>query len=282
MAHVHFSIAFPIYAGLALAVGSSLVFVVDGNGNIVLLFSGVALAICAIFCLAAAEMAETVGGEVVGGLDVAVCDTDVKAGFLTLSPLQLQDDGEKSEAVTAAAALSTHKSRGWVNVCVFCGLLGGLWSPLSTLGRLEGGVEAPLTGLVIFQLGQLCCVPLQCCYYSLVLLLLQGREAYSQSNDPVIFLGEIAKSCRESARDTILALCTGAIVGTGYTLYFLASAVVNPTVALAIPSCEPLVAIVFGVVVSRKLQYATNTVRVYYLLAFSLFIAAIALLAKSI
>lgn len=304
MAHVHFSIAYPVYAGLALALGSSLVYCIDGQGKAPLLFSGVALAILAICCLAAAEAAEvspssSTANNQSGAVPSPVgCPPGSTSGLsTTFSPLQpqLSDEGndetrfkeggyEKKEDGSAYVPLSPARStsKGWVNVCIFCGMLGGLWSPLSSLGRLEGGVDNPLTGLIIFQLGQLCCVPLQCCYYSIVMLLLEGRDSYVKSNDPAIFLREISASCRVSFKDTALALCTGAIVGTGFTLYFIASVVVNPTVALAIPSCEPLVTIVFGVLVSRKLHHASQAVRLYYLLAFSLFIAAITLLSVSI
>jgi len=287
MSRIDFSIAFPVYAGLALGLGSSLVYFLDRQGDPAKLFGGVAMALLAIFALAAAEAQPhpEPSPQAQAHAAVATQEEEEDGAF---SPLH-GAEAEKKMGDDAASAssdgnkLSTEESRRWVYLCLFCGLLGSFWSPLSSLGRGDRGVTSPLIALVIFELGQLSSVPLQCCYYSLVLHVMERspeqRATHRAVQDPMVFLREIKAA---SLSQKILGLCIGAMVGTGFTLYFLSSASMNATVALAIPSCEPLATIFLGVFVSRTLKNAGLATKILYAASTSFFLAAVILLSLAV
>lgn len=265
MSRVHFSIAFPIYAGLALSLGSTMVYCLNRKGDVGMLFGGVALAIVAILCLAAAETEESGAG----------------AG-------ESADRREASEHQVAhnphVGPPATPSTKQWVKLCFFCGVLGSMWCPLSDIGRDENrGVSNPFCGLILFQLGQLCWVPLQCCCFSGIIHTMEGSSAEGWLVDPMMYVYEIVHSFSSprGKLDVLIGVLTGGIVGMGYTLYFLSSASINATVAFAIPSCEPLMTIVMGVCVSRNLEYSGAKTKVLYAAAFCLFVTAILLMSFS-
>ena len=312
MSRIHFSIAFPIYAGLALGVGSGLVYCVDGQGDVGKLFGGVAMALLAILSLSLAEAqpkpkaSSPAISEVIPSLDYSplhkASESDheeeeemkgpsarSEVDDMGIAELQAREHPPpKSQSMPPVDAFNVaepkESSRKWVLLCFFCGLVGGLWCPLSSLGRSPLGVTDPLVALVIFQTGQLSSVPLQCSYYSLVLHIFESRPAQRMQHtlqrirDPMTFLQSIA---RASAYQRFLALATGSLVGVGYTIFFLTSANINATVALAIPSCEPLVTIFMGVW-TGTLRGSTFATKVLYFVSTGYFVAAVTLLALAV
>ena len=306
MSRIHFSIAFPIYAGLALGVGSGLVYCVDRQGDVGKLFGGVVMALAAICSLSLAEaqpkaqasssaISEIVPGSDYSPLHKAGHEEDSKGPMagsevddLGLAKPEAHEypppKSQSTPPVVEAVAEPKESSRKWVLLCFFCGLVGGLWCPLSSLGRSPLGVTDPLVALVIFQAGQLSSVPLQCSYYALVLHIFESRPEQRKKHtlqrirDPMTFLYSIAQA---SAYQRFLALATGALVGIGYTIFFLTSANINATVALAIPSCEPLVTIFMGVW-TGTLRDASLATKILYMVSTGCFVAAVTLLALAV
>lgn len=97
------------------------------------------------------------------------------------------------------------------------------------------------------------------------------------SRDPWMYVTQLLAL---SLADKGWGLLTGSFVGTGYTLYFTASDAINPTVALAIASCEPLMTIFLGVA-EGQLRKAGAMQKGFMFGAIACFILAIALLALS-
>jgi len=312
MNEIHFSIAFPIYAGMGLAVGSALVYGVDRQGDPAKIFVGVFMAILAILSLAAAEtQPSSVDDEerIKASTDYSTDysteageeknvhiskSTNSNKGYEDVrSPLHCEAEVEVASEVSAVVVVQSQSTTGsakketghWVQLCFFCGLLCGLWCPMSSLGRTQRGVTSPLIALVIFQFGQLMTVPVQMFSYSTVLYVMERDpekrkiDATSSANNPFTFLLDI---CNASKWDLCVGLLTGSVVGIGYTLYFITSSSINPTVALAIPSCEPLMTILIGVCVTRTLRLAPLKAKLLYLAAFCFFVAAISLLAIAV
>ena len=278
MSRVDFAIAFPVYAGLALGLGSTLVYFIDREGNASLLFSGVAFALLAILALAAAEAQPPLGHDDGHG----PVSSPLHAEGAELREVKIAAASDDDDGGGGDAKKKKKSKQRWVWVCFFCGLVGSLWCPLSSLGRAATGVTNPLVALCIFQLGQLSSVPLQCCYYSLVLDVVEPHTRLlhdATARDPVVFFLHIARASR---RDVLIALGTGSLVGIGFSIFFVTSSSINPTVALAIASCEPLMTIFMGVCVSNNLRLATRTTKALYAATTCCFAAAIALLALAV
>jgi len=82
------------------------------------------------------------------------------------------------------------------------------------------------------------------------------------------------------ARPTIWGLVCGAMVGTGYMGYFVATQAIAPTITFAVVGCSTLVAILADVVVDRGFRDASWAVFFFLLLSSVLYACTIALLAS--
>ena len=116
------AVAFPVGIGLALVLGTVLTFIIDPHGNNPWpLFAGVALAFAAILCQVKAKMAmdENLLGEKAPTIGPSVRE-------VAQAPA---DDSTRLVEPRSATGVSSQQKA--LAVCVCCGLLMSLWSPLS-------------------------------------------------------------------------------------------------------------------------------------------------------
>lgn len=81
--------------------------------------------------------------------------------------------------------------------------------------------------------------------------------------------------------DKLFGLAAGAMVGLGYSLNFLASTLVSPTVVFGIAGCEPLGNILIGVFVSRQLDGAPVLAKAYMAASTVMFLVAVIMMSVS-
>ena len=116
------AVAFPVGIGLALVLGTLLTFLIDPHGNSPgPLFTGVALAFLAILCQVKAKLALDE--------DLRTEKTPTIVGSVREAARAPADDSTRLVEPQAASGMS--KQQKALAVCVACGLLMSLWSPLS-------------------------------------------------------------------------------------------------------------------------------------------------------
>ena len=105
-------------------------------------------------------------------------------------------------------------NRRWIYLCLFAGLLNGLWSPLSSLGTSgSDGVTNPYAGVFLFECGQCSSLLLSLNYYG-------GGKVFALSHIKVLLA--------LPWKDIVFGLLSGLAVGMGFTFYFVASTVRLP------------------------------------------------------
>ena len=116
------AVAFPVGIGLALVLGTLLTFIIDPHGNSAgPLFTGVALAFLAILCQVKAKLALDE--------DLRTEKAPTIVGSVREAARAPADDSTRLVEQRAATGMS--KQQKALAVCVACGLLMSLWSPLS-------------------------------------------------------------------------------------------------------------------------------------------------------
>jgi drug/metabolite transporter (DMT)-like permease len=190
--------------------------------------------------------------------------TTSKAGLGT-EKLSAKQDAES--AIASVPSDANAESKKWIGLCIFAGLLNGLWSPLSTLGTTgEGAVTSAFVSLLLFQIGQSTAIPVFLNYYGYPNLL---APHYIHQLVMLPFW------------DIIFGLACGVAVGTGFTFYFVASKVVSSAIAFAIGACCPIFTILLGVLFAKQLSGASLGKKFLLLGSVSCYVIAIALIASS-
>lgn len=220
-----FGVAFPIYAGWGLAQGTLLnYFILGMPGSAAFLFSGVIFALLAI-----AQLAYSDGYDTKPLLQPSSSTPKVSSNQVYDSepPSEWErsdsdkiDAGKRSDSITSLSNDSAeliHSSgvdnRRWIYLCLFAGLLNGLWSPLSSFGTSgSGGVSNPYAGVFLFQCGQLSSLLLSLNYYG-------GGKVFALAHIKILL--------QLPWKDVIFGLLSGFSVGMGFTFYFVASTVPN-------------------------------------------------------
>ncbi len=154
-------------------------------------------------------------------------------------------------------------SRKSIVVCVISGLLMGLFAPIVSHALNTGHAMTPYTVGVFFTLGALAC-----CFVFNVYLMRRPLVGA-----PVSGTGYF----RTSAGNHLLGLLGGCIWGLGTVFNFVASNLTGVAISYAIGQSAPMVAALWGVFVWHEFRGAGTAARLYLVLMFVFFIAAIAL-----
>ena len=217
-----FGVAFPIYAGWGLAQGTILnYFILGMPGNAGFLFSGVIFALLAIAQLAYSDGydARTPSKTTASTPKQAppqIYDSEMQAEWHNALHVGNDAASDRSESnvnndKTELLPSPVVDNRRWIYLCLFAGLLNGLWSPLSSLGTSgSGAVTNPYAGVFLFECGQCSSLLLSLNYYG-------GGKVFALSHIKVL-LGLPWK-------DIVFGLLSGLAVGMGFTFYFVASTV---------------------------------------------------------
>lgn len=244
-----FGVAFPVYAGWGLAQGTILNFIVLGMpGKAGFLFGGVICAIAAIFQLAWSDSFDK-------KREIERDD----AGSNAENPLQAHsaEDWRRSDSQDAENAVPATSAREpppseiskpedtnrWIYLCVFAGMLNGLWSPLASLGTLgDGAVKNPFVSLFLFQCGQFSAIPVFLNYIGMGKLFAPHY---------------LSKLINLAWKDVAFGLAAGVLAGAGFTMYFVASSVISPAISFSIGACCPIFTIFLGVIFAKQLSGAS-------------------------
>eukprot|EP00602_Paraphysomonas_sp_CaronLab_P012634 CAMPEP_0185041652 /NCGR_PEP_ID=MMETSP1103-20130426/41231_1 /TAXON_ID=36769 /ORGANISM="Paraphysomonas bandaiensis, Strain Caron Lab Isolate" /LENGTH=358 /DNA_ID=CAMNT_0027581485 /DNA_START=120 /DNA_END=1193 /DNA_ORIENTATION=- len=256
---IPFSIAFPIHAGYGMVQGTLLNIIIEGfHGNLLLLSSGIFCALVAIVCMAVSDnYAEDSTSRVSSHLSyekrtsfTSILSSEIQWDESVYSPLV--ECGSADESSSEERLTSKRFVNPWVYVCLLGGVCGGLWSPLTTLGRTgENSVDNPYMSLFLFMCGQSLSLP--------SVLYIYGFEMITRETDckPVTMDKFFISYYELPFRDRVFGTITGCIVNMGYMCYFISSEVIPSTESFAIAHCAPLVTIFIGVVLFRQLKNAT-------------------------
>jgi glucose uptake protein len=174
-------------------------------------------------------------------------------------------DGRAFKSLNAAKAGSadSRTSGQSVVVCVISGVLMGLFAPIVSHALNTGHAMTPYTVGVFFALGALAC-----CFVFNVYLMRRPLVGA-----PVSAGGYF----RTSAGNHLLGLLGGCVWGLGTVFNFVASNLTGVAISYAIGQAAPMVAALWGVFVWHEFRGAGTAARVYLVLMFVFFIAAIAL-----
>ncbi len=251
------AVAFPVAIGLALIIGAVGNYVVNPNGNALLLFCGVALVAAAI-----------------------VFDALAYRALTATKAAQAAAAGEGGSATVAAAA-STSVSRTGLLISVISGVLMGSFYPFYAAAsyrtgqslNLAGHGVGPYGGFFLFVLGALICtLPLNGLYF--MRKPLRGEA---------VTFGQYLHA---PSKGHLLGLLGGAIWGTGTLANFVVGAAGNfgkaqagPAVSYALGQGATMVAAIWGVFVWKEFAGANAHTRRLLTLMFALFIAGLGLIA---
>jgi len=295
---IPFSVAYPVYAGLALASSCLISYAIEGTtAHLGLFVFGIICALCAIVCIALSEAFSTKEKALPQVLikhspdaknrpliDKELLMAKLKHGLEHALDFSAHNKQLNDSVHSAVSMLDSHEPlqvlnvekdvvlSQWVFIAAFGGLLAGTWSPLSSYGRHDGEDEpgiGPFVCMFIFQFGQLFAVPFMLYYYGHIMIVKE------QNCDPVSIGSYITDLVELPVEDKGYGLLTGCMIGFAYVCYFTASEVIPPALAFAIGSCCPLVTILIGVFIFRNLNDANNTQRVLVAASFTLFVLAI-------
>jgi len=163
----------------------------------------------------------------------------------------------------AAGHASTRASRKSIIVCIVSGLLMGLFAPIISHALNTGHALSPYSGGVFLTLGALAC----CFVFNVYLMRRPLVGAPAQAAD----------FFRAGARNHALGVLGGCVWGLGTVFNFVAASLTGIAISYAIGQSAPMVAALWGVFVWHEFRGAQTAARVYLVLMYVFFIAAIAL-----
>lgn len=301
---VPFSVAYPIYAGLALAAGCLISYAIQGtDAHLGLFVFGIICAICAIICIALSEACSTQEKSLPQVLikhspdakhrpmiDKELLMAKLKHGLEHALDFSAHNKQLNDSVHSTMSMLDSHEPlqilnvekdvvlSQWVFIAALGGLLAGTWSPLSSYGRHDEQEDSgigPFVCMFIFQCGQLMALPLMLWYYGHIMIVKETNCS------PVSITNYLTDLYQLPIEDKGYGLLTGCMIGFAYVCYFTASEVIPPTLAFAIGSCCPLVTILIGVFIFKNLHEANFAQRVLVAASFSLFVLAITVMVFS-
>jgi glucose uptake protein GlcU len=252
------AIAFPIYSGTCLVLGTSLNYIIDGSElTPSFLFSGTAVALLAIICL--------------GWSSSQTSDQNVpSAAVIALEHLEAGEEKVKEkvkEDLLINESVEDEKERTkrmmkYILILVFFGATNSSWTVCSTLA---GDDVNPNLKTLALSAGR-------------VLVQFPVQYVYSRISGSSSLTEIIRKAFEMSSRDIKISRACGVLVGIGYWSYFNAVSHVNPAVAFAVSNCSPLVTTLVGVFLLSELRNYTNVGRIGVLTSTILFVCAIVLM----
>lgn len=176
----------------------------------------------------------------------------------------------------ASPAQGKKTTRDAIVLALICGLLCGCWSPLSTFAMNSQLAQVPFVVLLIFPLGQLLALP----SVVSITLCLENRTR-EQKGLPKLSLADVFREIRDLGRTKkAWGVICGLGINSGYCFYFTATAAVPSAVVFGITCCASIVPLLREVLVTDSFTGATNRVRVFLLLSFIFYAAAIGVLAS--
>jgi uncharacterized membrane protein len=254
------AIAFPIYSGTCLVLGTSLNYIIDGSElTPSFLFSGTAVALLAIICLgwSSTQMSDQ---NVPSSAVIALDDLEVgkekvndkiKKDFLINQSVEDEEEKER-----------TNRMMKYILILVFFGATNSSWTVCSTLA---GDDVNPNLKALALSVGR-------------VLVQFPVQYVHSRISGSLSLTEIIRKAFEMSSRDIKISRACGVLVGIGYWSYFNAVSHVNPAVAFAVSNCSPLVTTLVGVFLLSELRNYTNVGRIGVLTSTILFVCAIVLM----
>ena len=254
--HIPFSVAFPIYAGVGLVEGSLLNLMIEGNQlHLSFYILGLVFGIVAIICMSMSSFYPS--------------HTNIARSVKTTNP----KDEECRESYGSVTYQKTQPTKAWVAVSLFAGLLTGLWSPLATIGATgKGRINNPYVLVFYFMCGQMLALPIMTFYYGRFIIVRDTK------GPPITLRTYFTLIYDLKARDKILSLSAGFIVGIGYSFYFIATVKLPSAIAFAIGACCPLVTISIGAILFCEFRSASLAKRLFVLSAAISFLGAISFL----
>lgn len=154
-------------------------------------------------------------------------------------------------------------------ICLIAGLCGCLWSPLSTFARAGDSkgaklISDPYVCLVLFTFGQLLAFP--------SVSFIAGRLGGTGVRGPLREL---------DSRSIFWGFLTGMTVSGGYIGYYMGSTIIPATACFGMANCNPILALLLDVFVSRSFDGATNKVKKLLVACILAYLMAILLLVLS-
>ena len=259
------SVANLIYGGWGLIQGTLLTFLVEKyDGNLVFLFCGIGTATLGIISMSASDYYS----------EGPTTRTTISKLSMDFSSMQDHDYHailvENREGEDQSGSDGQKVVRTYIYLCLFAGVMTGLFVPLSVLaGKGDGAVDNPYVLMFLFQVGELSAIPFMIFYFSR--LFASGarndvKGSITQYLDAVLHLPK---------QDFRYGCCAGLAVGMGFFLFFSASDVLPSTISFGISNCAPLVTILIDVVVFEHLKHATVLQTRFMILSAILFVGAI-------
>jgi glucose uptake protein len=260
------TVAFPVGIGLALVLGTVLTFIIDPHGNDPLkLFAGVALAFFAILSQVKAKLSmeahQQAMQEIQDGLS-AVVETSATA----------EAPDESSTAGLVAHRAKSTSSYKALAICVVCGLLMSLWSPLSAYSMAaDGDAGCSLTPYASFLLftGAAMCTSLVICKLLMLTPIIGERSTYAS------WVGSLALS------DHSWGLAGGVIWAVGTLSNLISGDSIGMALSYAVGQAAPMVATLWGLFYYHEFRGAPLRSKLFVALMFALYIGAILLIAWS-
>jgi len=224
MGYLPAAVAYPLYAGISLVLAQALNYAQTGSKEPGMLLLGLALVLLGLILLTATQSAKEAGDTKTQSLQrTTTRERDVTQRLLEA---QLLGDAQSTAAIEKKIGVS---SRLAMVICLFAGLSGSGWPPLSTYARAAAGgadseaLRDPLLCLWIFQLGQLCALP--------SITTIGGTLTQTGIIRPIRAL---------TLRSAAWGVICGASVATGYYAFYTSSAHISPTVSFGIVACNPV------------------------------------------
>lgn len=308
--HIPSAIAFPVYSGWGLVQGTVLNYIIESRSSSidpVFLFLGIACALLAIGCMALSERYSKQNKNHISGADDGGFELEYKNNGLAMVDKSHETDAgveyhntsdnllgqlSSSAEIVVIEQATPREYLGiniWVYVCLLGGVSSGLWSPLASYGRSgDGAVNDAFVSLFYFMCGQLCALPVMLIYFGKFISSSAAYRAYIRAPKsgklPLLntiystWLYYFSALASLTKQDTLYGMFAGCLVGVGYTFFFVTTEVITSTIAFAIASCDPLVAILLGVIVFCQLKSAPFLEIVFLVLSAVLFCVAIALM----
>mmetsp|Transcript_50833 Transcript_50833/g.115624 ORF Transcript_50833/g.115624 Transcript_50833/m.115624 type:complete len:348 (-) Transcript_50833:82-1125(-) len=239
-------VAFPLYTGTGLVLGSSLNYLQVGSPNTPVFLIGLFLMAVAVVFLSLGEGAKGVRDD----------ELPIAAG------VSLVEVGSSVEASTTAPPKELSRKVATL-ICFLAALFASCWSPLATYAT-KHGQHTPYARYFFFISGALCAMPS-------VLFLTASIEGKT--------VAQAAKEVRGLALKNIAwGVACGCGVSFGYFGYLLGSTVVNATVAFGITCCNALIAILVDIAFGDNFRGLALRPKLFFGLAVVFYVGCIGVL----